>query len=211
MRKRSMAAALFMLLLACGCAVGNKHNYSNVVADLRASGSSSVSVATHDQRPYVVSGEKPPQFVGLQRGGFGNPFSVSTLDDKPLADDITRDITASLAKKGFHAIPVIVLPSDSGETVLQKSKAAAAERSIIVTLLEWKTDTYSNVALLYDVSLSVYAKDGQQLAQKNIKGRDNLGGSAWNPPAHAKQAVPVALRQKLEELLNSPEISKTLQ
>ena len=211
MRKRSMAVALFMLFLACGCAVGNKHNYADVVAEVQASGSSSVSVATHDQRPYVVSGEKLPQFVGLQRGGFGNPFNVSTLGDKPLADDITRDIAASLEKKGFHAIPVIVLPTDSGEAVLQKSKNAAADRGIIVTLLEWKTDTYSNVALLYDVNMSVYGKDGQQLAQKNIKGRDNLGGSSWNPPAHAKKAVPVALRQKLEKLLNSPEISKALQ
>jgi hypothetical protein len=106
---------------------------------------------------------------------------------------------------------VIVAPSDSSEDVLEKSKAAAAERSIIVTLLEWKCDTYSNVVLVYDVTLGVYGKSGQRLAEKSIQGRDNLGGSAWNPPAHAKQAVPVAFRQKLEELLNSPEISKTFQ
>jgi len=211
MKRRSMAALMLLSFLFGGCAVGNKHNYADVVADVRASGSSSVSVATHDQRPYVVSGEKLPQFVGIQRGGFGNPFNVSTLDNKPLADDITGVITASLAKKGFHAVPVIVSSSDSGAAVLERSKAAGAQRIVIVTLNEWKADTYNSVALAFDVDMSVYGKDGRRLAQKNIKGRDNLGGSAWSPPAHAKQAVPVAFRQKLEELLNSPEISKTFE
>lgn len=44
------------------------------------------------------------------------------------------------------------------------------------------------------------------LAEKQIQGKDNLGGSAINPPGHAKTAVPAAFTQKLETLLNSPEI-----
>ncbi len=208
MRRRSMGVVLFALFLASGCAVGNKHNYADVIADIKESGSSSISVATHDQRPYIVDGQKRPQFVGLQRGGFGNPFNVSTENNKPLAENITDVITASLAKKGFHAVPVAVSSSDNAEAVLEKSKAAGTDRSIIVTLREWKADTYGNVALIYDVGMSIYSKEGQRLGEKNIKGRDNLGGSSWNPPAHAKEAVPAAYKLKLEELLNSPEISK---
>ena len=212
--KRQLVGLYGMVLLVAfvgsGCAVGNKYNYSNVMADIATPGNSSVSVATHDQREYVVSGAKAPQFIGLQRGGFGNPFNVSTQSNRPLADDITDNITASLSQKGFKAMPVAVSFSDKPEAVLEKAKAANADRIVLLTLNEWKSDTYANVALQFNVTMSVYDKDGKKLAGKTIEGRDNLGGSSWNPPAHARKALPAALKEKLEQLLNSPEIAKNL-
>ncbi len=210
MRKYSTALLLFVVLLGAGCAIGNRHDYADVVADVKASGNSSIRVATHDQRSYVVSGTKLPQFVGLQRGGYGNPFNVSTSTNKPLADDITAAITTSLARKGFRTIPVIVSRADSKEAVLKKAQAAGAERSLIVTLSEWKSDTYTSVALVYDATMMVFDNEGQKLAEKKIEGRDNLGGSMWNPPSHARQAVPAAFKQKLEELLNDPDILRAV-
>jgi hypothetical protein len=68
-------------------------------------------VTTHDQRDYVRSGSKDAQFVGLQRGGFGNPFDVRTADDKPLADAMTTALVNTLATKGFRAQPEIVAHS----------------------------------------------------------------------------------------------------
>lgn len=68
---------LFLLLAAAasafGCAVGNDHHYADVVLDLELSGEESVTVATHDRRPYVVSGDKPTHFVGLSRGDMAIP------------------------------------------------------------------------------------------------------------------------------------------
>ncbi len=203
--------ASFVLFLVSGCAVGNKYSYSEVSADIGISGNSAIAVATHDQREYVVSGDKKPQFVGLQRGGFGNPFVVTTASDRPLADDMTDVIAASLAKKGFKTVPVTVLYSDKQDGVVEKAKASNADRMIILTLKEWKTDTYQNVALQYDATVSVLDKEGKKLAEKNIKGRDNLGGSSWNPPAYARKAVPEAFKKKMEELLNTQEIAKSLQ
>jgi hypothetical protein len=43
-----------------------------------------------------------------------------------------------------------------------------------------------------------------------IKGSDDLKGSFWDPPAHAKEAVPIAFREKIEKLLNSTEIEAAL-
>ncbi len=213
MRPYSMrfSGIILIAVLACGgCAVGNRYNYSGVTADIAAAGSSSIAVAIQDLREYVVSGAKKPQFVGLQRGGYGNPFNVSTQSNRPLADDITEVVIASLGQKGFKAVPVAVTSADKQEAVLDKAKAAKAERILILTLNEWKSDTYANVALQYDVTLTVLTGEGKNLAEKTIKGRDNLGGSAWNPSAHARKAVPEALKAKLEELLNSPEIAKNL-
>ena len=68
-------------------------------------------MATQDRREYVLSGNKDPQFVGLQRGGYGNPFDVRTSDDRPLAEDMTTAIVAAMAGRGFQPVPILIAPS----------------------------------------------------------------------------------------------------
>lgn len=211
---KTVLSIIFLLstgILASGCAVGNKYSYHDTVASIQASGSKTVGIATHDQREYILSGNKNPDFIGLQRGGFGNPFNVTTESEKPLAEDMTRTIAVSLSGKGFKAIPIMVLPSENQSAVLNKLKASAGEILILLTLNEWKSDTATNVALIYDVTLKVYDKSGNPVTEKSLKGKENLKGSAWNPPAYAREHVPKAFKQKIEDLFNSPEISRTLQ
>ena len=86
-----------------------------------------------------------------------------------------------------------------------------ADRFLYVFYSEWKSDTYANVALIYDISARVLDGRGTVLAESNVSGRDHLGGSFFNPPAHAAEAVPVAFRQKLEQLLGSPDVASALE
>jgi len=197
-------------ILTGGCAAGNKYTYHDAVAGITARGTKTVSVATHDRRGYVVDGSKSPDFTGLQRGGFGNPFDVSTGSGKALAEDMTAVMSASLAKSGFKAVPVTVLHSEDQAAVMEKLKKSGGESLLLLTLKEWKSDTYTNVGLIYDVTLKVFDRGGSPVAEKNLKGEDNLGGSAWNPPAHARKAVPEAFGKKIEELFNAPEIAGSL-
>ncbi len=200
----------FFALALNACAVGNTHRYHDTVADIKASNTIVIAVATHDQREYVISGRKNPDFVGLSRGGYGNPFNVSTASEKPLAEDMTQSIANSLAKKGFKAVPVTVVHTDNRQAVIDKLRAADGERMLIFTLTEWKSDTYMNTALIYDVKAEVLDRNGKTIAEREIKGRDDLGGSFMNPPSHAKEAVPVAFKEKIEKLLNSSEIEAAL-
>lgn len=202
-----------VITLSTGCFSAKNYNYRDIVADVNSSGTVSISVAVHDQRDYVQSGNKSPDFVGLARGGFGNPFSVFTLSGRSLADDMSAVITASLAKKGYKAAPVTVLYSDSRDAVLDKMKATRSDRMIFLTLNEWKSDLnpYQDVTLLYGVQLALYNSDGKMLAEKKSDGRDSLGGDAWGPAAYARRAVPEAFKKKIEELLNSPDIANALQ
>jgi hypothetical protein len=71
-------------------------------------------------------------------------------------------------------------------------------------------DTYQNTALIYDVRLSVLDATGKVIAEGAKQGRDDLGGSFMNPPAHAKTAVPVAFRRIFEGLLNDPKVIAAL-
>lgn len=201
---------LAALLLLGACAIGNKHAYHDVVGSMPFSGNAEVRVATHDQRPYVLSGEKQPDFVGLSRGGYGNPFDVSTADGRPLADGMTQAISNSLRQGGFRPAPVIVASSDSAAQAREKLMQAAGGVAILLVIREWKSDTYQNTALHYDATLSVLDKTGQVLGETTVRGRDNLGGSFANPPAHAREAVPRAFKAKLEALLGDPAVTRAL-
>ena len=178
--------------------------------DLTAQGTLSVAVAAQDLRPYVVSSEKTPNFVGLQRGGFGNPFDVTTESGRPLADDFSAAIAASLSRRGFKSTAVSVPPSGMAVDARALAARSGAERLALVSIAEWKSDTYQNTALMYELVLRVYDARGNELAASRVGGRDNLGGSAWNPPDHAKGAVPVAYRKKLEELFGAEAVVRSL-
>ncbi|HEY8667396.1 MAG TPA: hypothetical protein VIL86_12065 [Tepidisphaeraceae bacterium] len=163
-----------------------------------------------DDRPYVIAGTKDPTFVGLQRGGYGNPFDIHTADKRPLAEEFSHAIAAALAERNFKTTPVTFATGEAEESAIQKLRASGAGRLILVRIDEWKSDTYQNTALHYEVSARVYDAQGKALGQKAIQGRDDLKGSFMNPPGHAKKAVPQAFKEKIEELMNDPAVSGAL-
>lgn len=195
-------AGLFM-----GCAVGQKYSYDTVISDLSASGNKTIGVATHDKRPYILSGEKDPDYVGTLRGGFGNPFNVNTESGRPFSDDISQSIASSLSKKGFKAITIVTLPKDSRENVMEKLKATYGENLILLTLHDWKSDAFANGSLRYSASLEVFDKHGINNAEAKITGEDDLGSAMYSQ----KKAVREAFKKKIEKLLNNPEVVQSLQ
>lgn len=204
---------LFVVVLAAfaatGCAVGNKHNYTIDPPTLAVAGTRSVAVVAQDARPYVVARSKTPDFVGLSRGGFGNPFDVTTESGRPLADDFAATIARSLQSKGFKSTTVSV-PPGSGSDAKALAARAGTERLALVMIHEWKSDTYQNTALHHELVLRVYDASGTELASNRLAGSTSLGGSAWNPPDHAKQAVPQFYRKTLEELFGADGIVRSL-
>ena len=202
--------------LAGGCAVGVTHRYHDSIADLQATGAGVLVVAVQDARSYVVNGEKAPSFVGLSRGGYGNPFDVTTETGRPLATDMAESMCRSLQRKGYGcSVLDTQLKATKSGTVLRAHAVEAARqrkaaRVLFLVLNEWKSDTYQNTALLYDVVLMVLKSDGSTAATGEIRGRDNLGGSFVDPPGHSSQAVPIAFKAKLEQLLNSPKIVESM-
>ena len=77
----------------------------------------------------------------------------------------------------------------------------------MLALREWKSDTLMGTALHCGASLRVPDRGGL-LAEASIAGNGDLGGSAINPPEHAKAAVPAAARAKLEALLSDPAVAE---
>jgi hypothetical protein len=207
MRWRS--TALLGVLLLDGCAIGVTHQYDSVVPEIRASTGSKITVGAQDRRVYVLNRDKAETFVGLSRGGFGNPFDVTTASGQPLAEDFAKAIERSLTSKNF-AVTTVRLALNLTEAEAIKRLALTAQKSILVTIKEWKADTYMNTRLLYDVTVKVLDGAGKILGESSIAGTDNLGGSAVNPPEHSRSAVPAAFRRKLEELFSAPGVANNL-
>jgi hypothetical protein len=199
---------LLITMGATGCAVGNRYSFETEPAVV-TQGTGSVAVAAKDLRPYVLSGEKGSDYVGTQRGGFGNPFNVGTASHRPLADEFGRAVGDSLSRGGFkvNVVSARATPQADARALAAES---GASRLALVEIAEWKSDTFQNVGLNYDLTLRIFDASGKELGSHRVSGNDNLGGSAWNPPAHARRAVPQAFRQKIEQLLGAESVARAL-
>ena len=206
----SLTSGLAGLLLLGGCAIGVKHDYNQRGLDLGIATAATVAVGTLDQRPYIVNGQKAPNFVGLSRGGFGNPFDVTTQSGRPLASDISSAIAESMRANGVDAKPVEIGHAQGDHEARAAMRATGAQKSVLLTLLEWKGDSMINVGFNYDFTLRVLDKDGNQLASKLQQGREHLGAADPFSPGGTAQIVP-RFRRMMEALFRDPDVVKALQ
>jgi hypothetical protein len=143
-------------LLLVACAAGNRYDYGNSISGLPVSGTGKIALAVVDLRPYVQNGTKTADFVGIQRGGFGNPFDVRTGSGRPLADEMRDAIAKAMQKQGY----TVVGPTE------------AAPRKMELRVAEWKTDVMARMKTSYDMALNVYDGSGTLLAQSRTQGED---------------------------------------
>jgi len=203
-------ALLLVTFSMAACAVGNKYDLATSAPDMSKKIDTSAAVGVHDQRSFILDDDKEPQFIGLQRGGFGNPFDVTTKSGAPLAKDIEDSVVQGLEKAGIKTSRVVFTHTQTPGQVKDVILGVGADHSLLIIVNKWKSDTYTNTQLTYDLSAFIYGKDGKLLAENRIVGSNDLGGDAWNPPAHAEKAVPTALSDKLDQLLDTPEILDAL-
>jgi hypothetical protein len=78
---------------------------------IAASQARSFAVGVQDRRPYVISGNKDEHFVGLSRGGYGNPFDVTTASGKALADEFAGAIANGLRRNDASVTVVRITPT----------------------------------------------------------------------------------------------------
>jgi len=201
--------ALAGALTLTGCAFGRHHAYHAANPRVMIRGSTVLALAVQDQRASLMMG-KSPDFVGLSRGGFGNTFDIGTVSGQPLAVDFATSIGRGLASAGFRVIAVNVADRMLPQQLRDALFKTGAQRGLVVQIQEWKSDTYQNTALHYNVTVLVLDPSGQELGRAAINGNDNLGGSFWAPAGYAEDNVPVAYAQKLEQLLNDPAILRAL-
>ena len=202
-----LMAALTLWLGAC--AVGNTQDFATAVPEIQAQGNRSVAVAVQDRRPYVRSAEKGADFVGMMRGGFGNPWDITTESKRPMAADLTDAVMSALKKHGYQVTPVTVAPAQNAVQAQEAVSAAKRDRALLIAVDELKSDTYLNTKVDYDLKLSVYDSAGKLLADTAVTGSDAVGSAATH--ADIRKNVLPAVQRKLEALLNDPKVIAAMQ
>ena len=197
---RNYLCLLLIPLMLVGCAFGQKQDYIQAHPVLEYTSKGRLAVGVQDRRPYILDHDKDEDFVGLQRGGYGNTFDVSTKSKKPLAEDMAKVLTGALRHSEAIVTPVKLSPSLSKAEVIHTLQSTNTEKSLLLSLYEWKSDTYTGTKIIYEVEMEAIDKQGKVLAKKKAQGTDQLGSDFWNPQGHAQEAVPAAFQRKLEEL-----------
>ncbi len=189
------------LLSFSACAFGGKIEYRGA-SDFRTSiKPTSLIVAVQDQRPYVLSGNKSVQFVGLRRALFGIPYGVHTRSRNALADDMGSLITTTLQHNNASVQQVTLTPHENINSLISTVKASSAEYALFFVLREWKTDQYFGTSLSYDVHLSVFDKAGNKKAEAEKRGRERIG---------SRYTLANATSKIFGDLLNSPEVTAVI-
>ena len=162
-----------------------------------------------DQRQYVLSGNKAPNFVGLQRGGFGNPFDVTTQSGRSLGEDLTNVLQRGLDARGIDAKSLVLPPGADTDKALSEFRKQGTNRLLLVNMREWKTDAMMRVTLHWNLEAAVYDPTGAILGKNSIAGTAPVGGAGFesgNSNVASQQAS-----QKLTEVINHPDIIAALQ
>ena len=190
-----------------GCAFGQKFNYAATKIDAGAVSSERMAALTVlDQREYVKSGKKPESFIGISRGGFGNPFSVQTESGSPLATEMATALAGALRDKGVQVQVVAVRPGSGVKGARSELARTKADRQLLFILNEWKTDSMARTGLDFDIALEVMDRDGSDLASATLAGKEVSETSVLS----AEKVVQAWFAEKAASLLGSVAVVKAM-
>lgn len=196
-------------VLLAGCAIGNQYDLSQGTAPV-GDVSRSVSIAVIDQRPYVLDGDKSPNFVGLQRGGYGNPFDVTTRSGRSAADDLTRMLVNSYANSGSTAEALNAAPGSPAEQVVSRFQQAGTDRLLLVEMREWKTDALAQITTSWDLTARVFDRSGLELATQTDRGVAGGESVLFALEEGKNQLAQSQAQQRFGALLARPDIVAAL-
>ena len=209
MKRAYLPVLVLVIFSLIGCG-SRTIKYNATLGDLRCSSSRSVAVAVLDERPYVLKKQKEPNYVGLMRGGYGNPFDMWTESRAPLADDMLSTIADSLSTKGFAVTPVKTSAGDSMNSVLAKLKDSRAERLLLVDMKEWYSDYLPEAfaaersTLFVNLEVTVFDRNQKKLAKHNLQEVLDL------PSGWPYDTIPDIYQNKLSKLIDDARICGAL-
>jgi hypothetical protein len=199
----------FALMATVGCAVNQSFHYHDLSAPLSYKASGSIAIAVQDQRPYVVSGEKVPEYTGTLRDTIA--FDSYTESGEPFAKDVAMSVQASFAAAGFTTEVVEIAPSTSPQDAVAQLTKVKADRYVLVTISDWAHDAFVNVGLTYDVAARVYDADGNPLAENRVNGAETYDGSLLaNPAKIGYVKLAEVWEKRFAELFNNISIASAL-
>lgn len=162
-----------------------------------------------ENRPYVLSGDKEPNYAGIVRGGFGIPHFVPTPDGKPLVDFLAERLAHGLkTPSGTVLVQNHTKPPELNE-VADATVAAAANRGIAVRLREWRFDFgMFSWRFFYNLDIEIFDREGKRIAAKHFSGDE---APPWDGNDSPHNMAQLHYKRKFEEFFSTDELRAALQ
>ena len=193
MKRLLLIVAIILSVIASqGYAKGITVNFTESWPAITEYTGSKVVVLVIDNRPYVLSGSKKDFFVGIARNGYGVPFDINTDSEQPLARDIETAVSKGFMNAGVDSL--VVEPASRGN----RKANGPNERLLVITISEWKSDSFRSIYFTYKVNADIYNNEGKLLASNSVE-----DAKSFSSPLDAG-------REALSHLLNTREIVKAL-
>lgn len=200
-----------LALLFSGCAIGNRYDYQSLRPSLpKASGKTTVAVATVDHREDFLSTHVASNYVGMTRGWFGIPFRVYTLSHAPLAEDVTKAMVSSFNAAGYKSEAVSDFPAIDVKAAKGKLMDTHANRHVLITIHKWESDTMVNTDLTMEIDVKVYDRSGDLIAEEHKSISKELTGKLFAPLANTKETLRSEITTLLARIFASDKISNAL-
>lgn len=174
-----------------------------------------ISLGVVDNRSYVLSGKHKPEYVGILRGGYGNPWNVDTKSGNPFVDDVASCLEKSFKQAGFNIENAGVRFGDDNNKAIQKLNNSSSDKKLLFVINDWYTDNISSFSkqwtdVYYDITLTVYDNKGNQLSTVNLQKKEAVTAKTNTVfRAHMKDkkmAGPNALIIVMDDLLQQEQI-----
>lgn len=207
-------ASLMILVSLSGCVLteNTRNTAFNLPAlELKGSSSTTIAVGILDERPYVVSGEKPAKYIGEFELSMGGPYDAFTTSKQDMANDFTDKMPRLLGAQFSQLKTRNLALGLSKQEAVDQLLATGAEKVVLISLKEWKSHTKIDTSLWFDAQLETFNSDKQLLSYKRIQGHDTFGGAAIaGPVTNSKRTLPHAFRQKMQGLFSDPMVMASL-
>ena len=186
-----------------GCAGGRSYDYTAIPVEAYLDGDNKeITLGVHDQREYVKSGEKYPQYVGTQRSVAYVPWNINTKSGSPMADDFLFNIGKSLESDGFKVNSVALSEKENKKQVMVRLKENGDNRLLLFTINEWYFDVHFWTRMSYSMKLEIFNREGKLLAYAEAK------KEMWD---EKDNAIPdLEFKSMVETLLTNDKIVKGL-
>jgi hypothetical protein len=164
------------------------------------------------KREVVVKQNQDPDFVGYIRSATGIAYPIVTNSENPFADDVALTIANGIQKSGAKVTTVTTGFNMSAEEVITKLKATGADKLILVTMDEWRSDTRSRFAdvatvMIWNLSLQILDVNGNQQADNRVEGRtDGVDPSMVSSAKKIKPIIDRYYKEKMELLFGKENV-----
>lgn len=136
---------------------------------------------------------------------------MTTTSGRPLAEDLLQTFTNTFRSAGTVVTGTALASSLSPDMAVAALAEKGSERILRISFTEWKSDSFANSWVMYDVTARIYDKDGKMLGQNHLQGKDAISSSAAMAKSDANNSITQAFQQKIKDLLGGPEIIAALQ